>query len=457
MDYFGNILEAVGHTPLVQLNRVMDGAKPLVLAKLENLNPGGSVKDRIGLAMIEDAEAQGRLKPGGTIIEPTSGNTGVGLAMVAAIKGYRCIFTIPDKMAQEKVNLLKAYGARVLVTPTAVPPDSPESYYRVAERLHQERPHSVVPNQYANPMNPEAHYRTTGPEIWKQTEGKVTHFVCGMGTGGTISGAGKYLKEQNPEVKVIGVDPMGSILADYFYTQETVHGHTYKVEGIGEDMIPETTHFEYIDEIEKVDDRESFLYARRLAREEGILVGGSAGTALGAAVRVARRASPDDVIVVLFPDTGERYLSKAHNEEWLKENGFLEEQPPLLDILEAKDGRIPSLVAVEADEPVMAAIQLMRQHTVSQLPVLDGGKVVGSVREEALLAQMVERGEMTDARVREVMDKPFPVVNAGTDLDVVSKLLLRGNPAVILGSADDPQGIVTRIDVVEYLTRRAAA
>ncbi len=457
MDYFENILEAVGHTPLVRLNRVMDGAEPLVLAKLENANPGGSVKDRIGLAMIEDAEAQGRLEPGGTIIEPTSGNTGVGLAMVAAIKGYRCIFTIPDKMAQEKVNLLKAYGARVLVTPTAVPPDHPESYYQVAERLHQERPNSVVPNQYANPMNPEAHYRTTGPEIWEQTEGRVTHFVCGMGTGGTISGAGKYLKEQNPEVKVIGVDPMGSILADYFYTKETVPGHTYKVEGIGEDMIPKTTHFEYIDEIEKVDDRESFLYARRLAREEGILVGGSAGTALGAAVRVARRASPDDVIVVLFPDTGERYLSKAHSEEWLKENGFLEEQPPLLDILEAKDTRIPSLVVVEADEPVMAAIQLMRQNTVSQLPVLDGGKVVGSVREEALLAQMLERGEMMEVPVREVMGKPFPVVHAGTDLDVVSKLLLRGSPAVLLGSADDPQGIVTRIDVVEYLTRRAAA
>ncbi|MFQ6012356.1 MAG: cystathionine beta-synthase [Thermoplasmata archaeon] len=456
MDYFENILEAVGHTPLVRLNRVIEGAKPLVLAKLESFNPGGSVKDRIGLAMVEDAEKQGLLEPGGTIIEPTSGNTGVGLAMVGAIKGYRTLFTIPDKMAQEKVNLLKAYGARVLVCPTAVPPDAPESYYQVAERLHQERPHSVIPNQYANPMNPEAHYRTTGPEVWAQTQGKVTHFVCGIGTGGTISGAGKYLKEQNPEVKVVGVDPMGSIIADYFYTHEKVPGHTYKVEGIGEDIIPETIHFEYIDEIEKVDDRESFLYARRLAREEGILVGGSAGSALAAALRVARRSSPEDVIVVLFPDTGERYLSKAHSEEWLKENGFLEEQPPLLDILEAKDARIPSLVAVDADEPVMTAIQLMRQHTVSQLPVLERGKVVGSVREEALLAGMLERGERPEVPVREVMEKPFPVVNAGTDLDVVSKLLLRGNPAVLLGSADEPQGIVTRIDVVEYLTRRAA-
>ncbi|MDX1534035.1 MAG: cystathionine beta-synthase [Thermoplasmata archaeon] len=457
MEYFENILDAVGHTPLVRMNRVMDGATPLVLAKLENFNPGGSVKDRIGLAMVEAAEKDGRLRPGGTIIEPTSGNTGVGLAMVAAIKGYRAIFTIPDKMAQEKINLLKAYGARVMVTPTAVPPDSPESYYQVAERVHRERPNSVVPNQYANPMNPEAHYRTTGPEIWEQTAGKVTHFVCGIGTGGTISGVGRYLKEQDPKIKVIGVDPMGSILADYFRTREKGVGHIYKVEGIGEDIIPETVHFEYVDEVEQVTDRDSFLYTRRLAREEGILVGGSAGAALAVASRVARRGSPADVIVVLFPDTGERYLSKAHSEEWLKENGFLEESPPLVDIMEGKDARIPTLVTVEADEPVMHAVQLMRQHTVSQLPVLEEGRVVGSVREEALLGRMLQQSETKEAIVRDVMEPPFPVVGPAADLDEVSGLLLRGSPAVLLGSVEDPQGIVTRIDVVEYLSRRAAA
>ncbi len=456
MRYFNNILEAVGRTPLVKLNSVTDGCKALLLAKLENFNPGGSVKDRIGLAMIEDAEEKGLLRPGGTIIEPTSGNTGIGLAMVAAIKGYRCIFTIPDKMSQEKINLLKAFGARVVVCPTAVPPDSPQSYYKVAERLQRETPNSLIPQQYFNPMNPEAHYLTTGPEIWEATDGKITHFVCGMGTGGTISGAGRYLKEKNPEVKVIGVDPVGSVIADYFRTKEMVQPHTYKVEGIGEDIIPGTTHFEYIDDVVKAEDRESFLYTR-LAREEGILVGGSSGSALAGALKVAKNLTKDAVVVVLFADTGERYLSKVHSEAWLREHGFLEEEPPLLNILLSKDPELPAVVTIRTEEPVMRAVELMRRYTVSQLPVIESGRPVGSIREEALLARLVKKAELREAQVREIMDKPFPVVNVREDLEEVCKLLLRGNPAVLVGTGDDLQGIVTRFDVVEYLSRRAPA
>lgn len=455
MRYLDNILEAVGNTPLVRLRKVTDGCKPLILAKLESFNPGGSVKDRIGLAMIEDAERKGLLKPGGTIIEPTSGNTGIGLAMVAAIKGYKCIFTIPDKMSQEKVNLLKALGARVVVCPTAVPPDSPRSYYKVAERLHQEIPNSFIPQQYYNPRNPEAHYLTTGPEIWEDTEGRITHFVCGVGTGGTITGAGKYLKEKNPDIKVIGVDPQGSIIADYFHRREMVTAHVYKVEGIGEDIIPGTLDFQYIDDIVKVDDRESFLYARRLATEEGILGGGSSGAALAGALRVARKLSKDEVVVVIFADTGERYLSKVHNEEWLREHGFLEEEPPLVDMLASKDPRLPSLVTVHVEEPVMRAVELMKEYTISQLPVMERGRPAGSIREEALLAKLVKRPELAEAKVREVMDSPFPVVDRRTDLEEVCRLLLRGNPAVLVGSDDSIEGIVTRFDVVEYLSRRS--
>ncbi len=454
MRYFGSILETVGRTPLIRLTRVIDGCKPLFLAKLESFNPGGSVKDRIGLAMIDDAETKGLLKPGGTIIEPTSGNTGVGLAMVAAIKGYRCIFTIPDKMSQEKINLLKAFGARVVVCPTAVPPDSPRSYYRVAERLHEETPNSFVPDQYSNERNPDAHYETTGPEIWEATDGEVTHFVCGMGTGGTISGAGRYLKEQNPDVKVVGVDPVGSVLADYFYRQEMVMPQIYKVEGIGEDIIPGTTHFEYVDDVVKVDDWESFSYTRRLAREEGILVGGSSGSALAGALRVAKDLSEEHVVVVLLADTGERYLSKVHSEEWLRENGFLEGEPPLADILIAKDTALPPLVTVQVQEPVMRAVELMREYNISQLPVVEGGKSVGSIREEALLGKLIKRPGLRDATIREVMEKPFPTVDAREDLDQVCSLLLRGNPAVLVGTKDEVQGIVTRFDVVEYLSRR---
>src|SRR5213594_5101754 len=366
MRYYASILETIGNTPLVQLPKIMDGVKGLVLAKLEMMNPGGSVKDRIGEKMIEDAEAKGTLRPGGTIIEPTSGNTGLGLAMVAAIKGYRAVFTMPDKMSREKIDLLKALGARVVVTPTAVPPDHPESYYRVAERIHKETPNSILPNQYANQANPQAHYETTGPEIWRDTDGKVTHFVCGMGTGGTISGVGSYLKEKNPKVRVIGADPIGSVLKDYFTTKQLTKGHTYKIEGIGEDFIPETTWFEFIDDVVKVGDKDAYLLTRRLARDEGILAGSSAGAALFVALKIAEGLRKEDVLVVLLPDSGTKYVSKAHNEAWLKDMGFLEEPAaPLVSILRRKEQVLPGLVSIESGGTVREAVDRMRTYDIS--------------------------------------------------------------------------------------------
>ena len=325
---YANIVEVMGRTPLVALRRVIDGCPPRVYAKLENLNPGGNLKDRIAVAMIEDAERRGALKPGWTIIEPTSGNTGISLAIVAAVKGYRCIATVPDKASSEKLQLLQTLGAEVVLCPSEAPRDSPKNYYEVAERLHREIPNSFLPDQYSNKMNPEAHYRTTGPEIWDDTEGSVTHFVCGMGTGGTISGVGRFLKEKNPEVRVVGVDAFGSVLANRFYGQQAETPESWELEGIGCTIIPGTLHFEYIDEIVRVEDRDAFRYARRLAREEGLVVGGSSGAVTAAAVRMARDLSEDSVVVVLFADTGERYLSKVHSETWLRDHGFMDGPPP---------------------------------------------------------------------------------------------------------------------------------
>jgi cystathionine beta-synthase len=455
MRYYESILDTIGNTPLVKLPKIMSGAKALILAKLEMFNPGGSVKDRIGQKMIEAAERKGLLRPGGTIVEPTSGNTGMGLAMVGAIKGYRLVFTIPDKMSREKLDVLKAFGARVVVTPTSVRPESPESYYQVADRIHKETPNSVLPNQYANPANPEAHYETTGPEIWRDTEGKVTHFVCGMGTGGTISGVGKFLKEKNPKVRIVGVDPLGSILKDYFYKKERMQGHPYKIEGIGEDFIPGTTWFDFIDEIVKVSDKEAYLMTRRLAREEGILAGSSSGAAVVGALRVAADLGPADVVVVLLPDSGSRYLSKAHNEEWLKEQGYLEEPlAPIVTILRAKQ-QMPGVLTVDVTAKVREAVDVMRTYGISQLPVVDLGIMVGSLREEVLIKGLLENPKLYDDYVAKVMEKPFPVVQPGADLDTVYRLLLRDSPAVVVGAIDRIEGILTRSDILQYLAGRA--
>ncbi len=455
MRYYNNIIETIGNTPLVRMSRLFAGSKGLVLAKLEMFNPGGSVKDRIGQKMIEDAERRGALKAGGTIVEPTSGNTGMGLAMVGAMKGYRTVFTIPDKMSREKIDMLKAFGARVVVTPTAVPPEHPESYYSVAARIARETPNSVLPNQYANPMNPQAHYETTGPEIWRDTDGKVTHFVCGMGTGGTISGVGKFLKEKNPKVRIVGVDPLGSILKDYFYKKERMKGHPYKIEGIGEDFIPGTTWFEYIDDIVKVSDKEAYLMTRRLAREEGILAGSSSGAALVGAKEVAGTLGPDDVLVVLLPDGGLRYLSKAHSEEWLKEQGYLEEPlAPLMTIVQTKGGALPHVVTVDVAAKVREAVDIMSQYGISQLPVVDTGIMIGSLREEVLMKALLDNPKMYDEYVAKVMEKPFPLVEPGADLDTVYKLLLHGTPAVVVGAENRLEGIITRSDVIHYLAGR---
>jgi cystathionine beta-synthase len=451
MKYANNILELVGNTPLVKLNRIAAGVKPLVLAKLEYLNPGGSVKDRIGITMIEAAEREGKLKKGGTIIEPTSGNTGVGLAQAAALKGYKCVFVMPDKMSPEKIRLLKAYGAEVVITPTSVAKESPESYYSVAERLSRELPNAFQPNQYANQTNPETHFRTTGPEIWDQTDGKIDVFVAGMGTGGTISGVARYLKSKNPNVRIVGVDAEGSL-----YTGTEIR--PYKIEGIGEDFIPETIDLKIIDEMVTVSDREAFIMARHLAREEGILSGGSSGAAVFGAIKVARRMEQGQTMVVLIPDNGRNYLSRFYSDEYMKENGFWEpgESASVGQLLNHKPGS--PVVTVQAEDKVPAAIELMRKFNISQLPVMEGREMIGSLQEAMLMNQIFEDSGALSQRVREVMDGPLPTITADASVNAVYQLLLNGRPAVVVVDNDSaPCGIVTKIDLLEHITRNREA
>jgi cystathionine beta-synthase len=450
---YATILETIGWTPLVRLNKVTQGVRTPVYAKVEYCNPGGSVKDRIGLAMVEAAEREGRLRPGGLIVEATSGNTGVGLALAAAVKGYRCIFTMPDKMSQEKARLLRALGAEVIITPTAVPPDHPENYIVKGRAIAAAHPNAIFADQHYNPVNPEVHYRTTGPEIWEQTEGRVTHFVCAPGTGGTVSGAGRFLKERNPEVRVIAGDPAGSIYTEYARTRQKTEGHPYKVEGIGGDKLPTSLHWDVIDEWITVSDKDAMLMARRLAREEALFAGGSTGVNVVAALDVARRVNdPEALVVTLLADTGERYLSKVYNDEWLRENQILDtERVTVLRLLDAKNSGAPPLISVAPTATVRQALNLMSTYNVSQLPVLDGGDGVGAVSEQALMARALEQPAALDTPVGEVMDAPFPVVDADLPVERVTALLSRETPAALVRHDGKIAGIVTRYDVLHQL------
>ncbi len=450
---YADVLGTIGWTPLIRTNRVTDGARTPVYAKAEFFNPGGSVKDRIGPAIIEAAEREGDLRPGGTIVEGTSGNTGVGLAVAAAVKGYRCIFTIPDKMSQEKVRLLKAFGAEVIVTPTAVPPDHPDNYVVMAKRIAEQTPNAILANQFYNQANPEAHYSSTGPEIWRQTGGRVTHLVASAGTGGTISGAGRYLKEQNPGVRVVAGDPQGSSLAHYWRSHEKIEGHPYKVEGIGNEKIPETLWFDVIDDYRTVGDRDAFSMARRLTREEGLFVGGSSGLNMHVAAQLAREVDdPAGLIVVILPDTGERYLSKLYNDEWMRENQMLGgERLTAGELLRRKDRA--GVVAVEPSTPVRKALGLVTEHDISQLPVLRDGDSIGAISEATLMSRVIEAPAVLDRPVEELMEAPFPVVDAEVELGALARLLTRQNSAVLVRRAGDIDGIITRYDMVRYLTR----
>lgn len=451
-----NILETVGDTPLVRLNAVARGVKPLVLAKLESFNPGKSNKDRVGIHIVEMAEREGALKPGGTVVEATSGNTGLGLALAAAVKGYKCVCVMPDKVGQEKRDILKAHGARVVITPTSAPPGSPERYTEVARRLAGEIPGGFLANQYFNPHNAGIHYLTTGPEIWRDTAGRVTCYVASLGTGGSTSGAGRYLKERNPAIRVVGVEPAGSILGEYQRTGKLVDAHPYLVEGIGQEIIPGNVQFDVIDEILTVTDRESFRLMRRLSREEGIFAGGSSGTAVAGALRVAAGMTADDVIVVMLPDTGERYLSKFHSDAWLADNGMLDASDLRVgDLLRQKTagGDLPPLLTLRPSDPVREALAIIRKHHVSQLPVLnEAGDVVGTVVEPRLFAAVLDgRATAADA-VSAVMEEPLPRLSVDDPVAGATRMLSSGH-AVLVEEKGRPVGILTRIDVIGYAAR----
>jgi cystathionine beta-synthase len=461
--YHNSIIDLVGNTPLVKLNKVTDGISATVLAKVEYFNPGGSVKDRIAMRMIEAAEASGALKPGGTIVEPTSGNTGIGLAIVAQQKGYHCIFVCPDKVSTDKINTLRAYGAEVVVCPTAVAPEHPDSYYNVSDRLVRETPNAWKPDQYSNPDNPASHYHSTGPELWEQTDGKITHFVAGVGTGGTISGTGNFLKEASGgAVKVIGADPEGSV-----YSGGT--GRPYLVEGVGEDFWPTAYDRSVADEIVAVSDKDSFQMTRRLAKEEGLLVGGSCGMAVVAALEVARRLGPDDVVVVLLPDGGRGYLSKIFNDDWMADYGFLPsstDESSIGEVLARKDAieheGIPQFVHMHPHETVAEAVRVLQEYGVSQMPVVSpgaghpdimAGEVIGSVAEKLLLEGLFAKTTDLGDPLEKVMSKPLPVVGSGETVTSLMTVLEKADAAVVLVDGK-PQGIVTRQDLLGFLTSR---
>ena len=455
---YENVLETIGWTPLIRLNSVTRGIRTPVYAKAEYFNPGGSVKDRIAMPIIDKAVREGKLRPGGTIVEGTSGNTGTALAIAAAIRGYKCIFTMPDKMSQEKVRLLKAFGAEVIVTPTAVPPDHPDSYVMMAKRIAKETPNAILADQFYNDANPQAHYELTGPELWDQTEGRITHFVAAAGTGGTITGVGRYLKEKNPRIRIIAGDPVGSILATYWKSEgkEIQQGVPYKIEGIGQDKIPGTLDMSVIDDFETVGDKESFAMARRLTREEGLFVGGSSGLIAHVALRVAREVNdPDAFVVTVLCDTGERYLSKVYNDEWMRENQMLDTgRVTLMQVLGLKHGETPSVVSTTPGAPVRQALGLMSLHDISQLPVMEGDNCVGSVIDSSLSQKSLENPKLLDATVSEIMDSPFPMIAADQPIESVVKLLSKSSPAVLVRRDGNIEGIVTRSDMLHYMMSR---
>ena len=459
MKVAGNIGECVGNTPLVRIDRLAKqwGVKAQILVKIGYMNPGGSYKDRIGLQLIKDAEEAGHLKPGGTIIECTSGNTGMGLALAAISRGYRCVFVMPDKMSREKIDALRALGSEVIVTPTAVDKEDPRSYYSVAARLNKEIPNSWHSNQYENQSNPRAHYNTTGPEIWRDTDGKITAFVNGMGTGGTLSGVGGYLKEQNPNIKIVGVDPVGSMYFDKFHRDTDVKPETYLVEGIGEDFYPSTMNMSIVDDILQIDDKTCFTVARKLARQEGIFSGGSTGAAVWGALEYAKRNNlgPDDVVVTMACDHGLRYLSKVFNEQWLRENEMLESEYELeaSQLLGTKSSGPRVLVSVTPEASAASALKLLRDHDVSQIPVVGpDGRPVGSLQEAQLVELFVGHKDLASVKVSEVMGPPFPIVSGDTPLEEVASQLTRENPAVLVED-EGGFGIVTKYDLIAHIAR----
>jgi len=452
MNYAKNILETIGNTPLVKLNKIVEEVDALVLAKVETFNPGNSVKDRMAVKMIEDAEKSGLLKPGGTIIEGTSGNTGMGLAIAANIKGYKCIFVMADKQSKEKVDILRALGAEVVVCPTHVEPNDPRSYYSVSKRLSEETPNSWYALQYDNLSNTAAHYESTGPEIWEQTDGRVTHFVVGVGTGGTISGVGKYLKEKNPDIKIWGIDTYGSVFKKYHETgifdQNEIY--SYITEGIGEDILPKNVDFDIIDGFEKVTDKDGAVYTRKLAMEEGIFVGNSAGSAVKGLLQLKDKFKPEDVVVVLFHDHGSRYVGKIFNDDWMRERGFLEEKVKYAADL-IKDHIDKPLVSVKTEELVSHAIDRMRQYDISQLPVEDSEGFVGSLDESDLFRLYFENKDIADSPIKEVMQKPFPIVQKNASIEDVSKLINKNNQAVLVDLGKDKFHIITKHDVISVI------
>ena len=451
---YDNVMEMVGWTPLVRLHSVTDDCRTPVFGKCEFMSPGGSVKDRIGLALMEAAEQDGTLRPGGVIVEATSGNTGMALALAATRKGYRCIFTMPDKMSQEKVKLLRAFGAEVVITPTAVGPDHPDHYLQTAKRIAAETPGAVLADQFYNQENPKAHYATTGPELWEQSGGRITHFLAGAGTGGTISGTGAYLKEQNANTRIIGVDPVGSVIGPFFNTGKMVEGQPYKVEGLGNDKIPGALNLDVVDEYVTVTDAQAFHMARRLTCEEGLFVGGSAGLNTHAAVELAKGLDdPDAFVVSVLCDWGEHYLTKMYDEEWMRQNGFLDRQRKSVhELVATKDQSLDRLLTVQPSTSVRMALSTLTSHDVSQLPVLIDGECVGSVTEGDLMARVIEDPQLLDKATESIMAAPFPVVDSHLDADEATSLLTRDNPAVLVRANGKVTGIVTRFDVVRTLT-----